>query len=131
MDIIAKYDEEIARDAHVDELNVKDVAMRLPAIKHKWVSRLIAHKRSLYQLEQQKEQLVEAALKRMKEKTDIQLSNNAMKTKIDSSPQMKQINDDIADQKSIIDYLEHVESIFRYMTNDIKNVTEIMKLELT
>ena len=131
MDIIAKYDEEIARDAHVDELNVKDVAMRLPAIKHKWVSRLIAHKRSLYQLEQQKEQLVEAALKRMKEKTDIQISNNAMKTKIDSSPQMKQINDDIADQKSIIDYLEHVESIFRYMTNDIKNVTEIMKLELT
>jgi hypothetical protein len=131
MEILEKYGQEIAEDTAVDEINVKDVAMRLPGIKHKWVARLINHKRQLNRLDKEKEAVIEATLKKIKEKGDIQLSKSAMTAKISTLESVKVLDEKIDEQKSLVDYLEHVESIFRYMTNDIKNVIDIMKMELT
>lgn len=131
MEILEKYGQEIAEDTAVDEINVKDVAMRLPGIKHKWVARLITHKRQLNRLDKEKEAVIEATLKKIKEKGDIQLSKSAMTAKISTLESVKVLDEKIDEQKALVDYLEHVESIFRYMTNDIKNVIDIMKMELT
>jgi hypothetical protein len=131
MEILEKYGQEIAEDTAVDEINVKDVAMRLPGIKHKWVARLINHKRQLNRLDKEKEAVIEATLKKIKEKGDIQLSKSAMTAKISTLESVKVLDEKIDAQKALVDYLEHVESIFRYMTNDIKNVIDIMKMELT
>ncbi len=131
MEILEKYGQEIAEDTAVDEINVKDVAMRLPGIKHKWVARLINHKKQLNRLEKEKEAVIEATLKKIKEKGDIQLSKGAMTAKISTLESVKVLDEKIDEQKALVDYLEHVESIFRYMTNDIKNVIDIMKMELT
>jgi hypothetical protein len=131
MEILEKYGQEIAEDTAVDEINVKDVAMRLPGIKHKWVARLIKHKRQLNRLDKEKEDVIEATLKKIKEKGDIQLSKSAMTAKISTLESVKVLDEKIDEQKALVDYLEHVESIFRYMTNDIKNVIDIMKMELT
>jgi hypothetical protein len=131
MEILEKYGQEIAEDTAVDEINVKDVAMRLPGIKHKWVARLINHKRQLNRLDKEKEAVIEATLKKIKEKGDIQLSKSAMTAKISTLESVKVLDEKIDEQKALVDYLEHVESIFRYMTNDIKNVIDIMKMELT
>jgi hypothetical protein len=131
MDIIEKYAQDVAADAAIDEINVKEVAMRLPGIKHKWVARLINHKRPLYALENERAELVERTVKKIKEKNEIQLSKTAMISKISSFDTVKSLDDKMSEQKAIIEYLEHVESIFRYMTNDVKNVIEIMKMELT
>lgn len=131
MEILERYSQEIAEDTAVDEINVKDVAMRLPGIKHKWVARLINHKRQLNRLENEKESIIEATMKKIKEKGDIQLSKTAMTAKISTLESVKALDEKIDEQKALVDYLEHVESIFRYMTNDIKNVIDIMKMELT
>lgn len=131
MEILERYSQEIAEDTAVDEINVKDVAMRLPGIKHKWVARLINHKRQLNRLENEKESIIEATMKKIKEKGDIQLSKTAMTAKISTLESVKVLDEKIDEQKALVDYLEHVESIFRYMTNDIKNVIDIMKMELT
>lgn len=131
MEILERYSQEIAEDTAVDEINVKDVAMRLPGIKHKWVARLINHKRQLNRLENEKESIIEATMKKIKEKGDIQLSKTAMTAKISTLESVKALEEKIDEQKALVDYLEHVESIFRYMTNDIKNVIDIMKMELT
>lgn len=131
MEILERYSQEIAEDTAVDEINVKDVAMRLPGIKHKWVARLINHKRQLNRLENEKESIIEATMKKIKEKGDIQLSKTAMTAKISTLESIKALDEKIDEQKALVDYLEHVESIFRYMTNDIKNVIDIMKMELT
>jgi hypothetical protein len=131
MDIIEKYEAEIKEDAHVDELNVKDVAMRLPAIKHKWVSRLIYHKRQVSKLSNELDNIVDLSMKKLKQMGDIQLSPKALQARITTTAEYKKIEEDREYHRSIVDYLEHVESIFRYMTNDIKNVIEIMKLEMT
>lgn len=131
MDILEKYSQEITEDTAIDELNVKDIAMRLPGLKHKWVARLINHKRQLNRLEKEKEEIIESTLKKIKEKNEIQLSKTAMSSKISTLESVKTINLKIDEQKALVDYLEHVESIFRYMTNDIKNVVEVMKMELS
>ena len=70
-------------------------------------------------------------MKKIKEKGDIQLSKNAMTAKISTLESVKALDEKIDEQKALVDYLEHVESIFRYMTNDIKNVIDIMKMELS
>lgn len=131
MEILEKYIEEVTEDTRVDEINVKDVSMRLPGLKHKWVARLINHKKGLYKLEREKEEIIEAMVKKIKERGDIQLSKTAMTAKISTIESVKDLDARIDDLKALVDYLEHVETTFRYMTNDLKNVIDIMRMEMT
>jgi hypothetical protein len=59
MDLLDKYSEEIREDVKIDQLNILDKQLMLPAIKHKWVSRLIEQKRHKVQLERKKKELKE------------------------------------------------------------------------
>lgn len=131
MEILEKYIEEVTEDTRVDEINVKDVAMRLPGLKHKWVARLINHKKGLYRFEREKEEIIEAMVKKIKERGDIQLSKAAMTAKISTIDSVKELDAKIDETKALVEYLDHVVTIFRYMTNDIKNITEYMKMEMT
>ena len=131
MEILEKYIEEVTEDTRVDEINVKDVAMRLPGLKHKWVARLINHKKGLYRLEREKEEIIESALKKIKERGDIQLSKAAMTAKISTIDSVKVLDAKIDESKALVEYLDHVVTIFRYMTNDLKNIVDIMRLEQT
>ena len=47
---LEKYIEEMSKDVDVDEFNLKDVQMALPALKHKWVGRLMRHKHNINEL---------------------------------------------------------------------------------
>lgn len=131
MEILEKYIEEVTEDTKVDEINVKDMTMRLPGLKHKWVARLINHKKGLYRLEREKEEIIESALKKIKERGDIQLSKAAMTAKISTIDSVKVLDAKIDESKALVEYLDHVVTIFRYMTNDLKNIVDIMRLEQT
>ena len=48
------YLEEMQADLEVDEINMKEVQMKLPAIKHKWIGRLMRHKSTIYALNRKK-----------------------------------------------------------------------------
>ena len=52
MSNILKYTEELQKDMYIDELNLSQVALTLPAIKHKWVARLILAKSEFNKIEQ-------------------------------------------------------------------------------
>ena len=41
MDLLDKYIKELGEDTSLDEFTVRDVQMKLPAIKHKWAGRLM------------------------------------------------------------------------------------------
>lgn len=131
MEILEKYIEEVTEDTRVDEINVKDVSMRLPGLKHKWVARLINHKKGLYKFEREKEEIIEATLKKIKERGEIQLSKAAMTAKISTIDSVKILDAKIDESKALVEYLDHVVTIFRYMTNDLKNIVDIMRLEQT
>ena len=44
MELLKKYIEEITKDLYLDDFNIKESQMRLPAKKHFWVARLMESK---------------------------------------------------------------------------------------
>lgn len=127
LDIFEKYRLELEIDTQVDELNVKEVQMKLPAIKHKWVARLIQAKGDL-------RKLVVARTKALDQlKTHINPPITLPeRNKIDAASKndlIKKIDQQINQQELIIDYLSRVEQIMKNFTYDIKNIIDIMKME--
>jgi hypothetical protein len=132
MELFDKFQQEIKEDTKIDQLNLMDRQLMLPAIKHKWVARLIEQKRNRNNLEKKKKVLREEVLKKLESGgIPTGVPKASIKEKVDASDTIKKINEEIDDVNLLIEYLEKVEGIFRSMTYDIKNITEISKLETT
>jgi uncharacterized sporulation protein YeaH/YhbH (DUF444 family) len=117
MDLFEKIQKEIEEDLKLDRLNLLEKQMMLPAIKHKWVSRLIQNKRH-------KNQIEENGIPK-------NLPKIALDKKIESTDSILKIEEQIKETEIIIEYLEKVENICRSLTYDIKNAVELEKLETT
>ena len=131
MSTLDKYMEEIVQDTNVDNFNILDVQMRLPAIKHKWVGRLMRHKFEVKELRKQKEKLIRELTNKLVSESPVKIAEPVAEKKVSKVDSVLTIDAEIKDAYLLIEYLEKVEKIFSSMTFDIKNVTEIMKLETT
>jgi hypothetical protein len=129
MEQFEKYQQEMIEDTSIDELNIKDMQMKLPGIKHKWVGRLMACKREISKLKSQRKEAIEKASKLAMQESPISMSDAAAKRAAYSHELVIKINDRITDQEIIQEYLEKNCEVFRNMTWDIKNAVELMKLE--
>tara|TARA_R100000278_G_scaffold87906_1_gene67114 strand:+ start:973 stop:1347 length:375 start_codon:yes stop_codon:yes gene_type:complete len=123
--------EEIVQDTNVDNFNILDVQMRLPAIKHKWVGRLMRHKFEVKELRKQKEKLIRELTNKLVSESPVKIAEPVAEKKVSKVDSVLKIDAEIKEAYLLIEYLEKVEKIFSSMTFDIKNVTEIMKLETT
>lgn len=128
---LQKYIDEIDQDVELNNFNVKDVQLKLPAIKHKYVSRLIAHKRRLSALYSEKSLKQDKVVSSLKEQAVYKLTDAMAKKAASSHNNIKNIDASIAEEKAIIELLEKVEKILSSMTYDIKNLIELMKMEIT
>jgi Cu/Ag efflux protein CusF len=132
MEFFDNIKKEIQNDLKLDRISLLEKQLSLPAIKHKWVARLMDYKRLKNNLNKKRKSLKEEALKTL---NDQNIPNNipkaALDKKIESSDVFKKIDDELKDVEIIIDYLEKVENICRSMTYDIKNAVELEKLETT
>jgi hypothetical protein len=132
MDLLSKYSEEIQEDVKFDQINILDKQLMLPAVKHKWVSRLIKTKQQKNQLEKKKTDIKNGVLKTIEQQgIPTGIPKSAISIKINASEEVKKINDEINDLELIIEYLEKVEKIFSSVTYDIGNATKLMVLETT
>jgi hypothetical protein len=132
MEIFDKFQKEIMEDTKIDQINLLDKQMMLPAIKHKWVSRLFEQKRLRNSLERKKKELKEQVLNKLtSDGIPTGIPKASIQAKVEASDTIKKINEELEDINVIIEYLEKVEGIFRSMTYDIKNITEITRLETT
>jgi hypothetical protein len=123
---------ELQEDTRIDEINLSQKQLMLPAIKHKWVARLIEHKRRLNSLKRKKKTVRAAVIISLeREGLPPGLPKSALDKKIDSSDAILKIDEEIEDTEIIVEYFEKVESIFRSMTYDIKNIIDINRLETT
>ena len=128
-DILDSYLEEASQDAVLDVFSIKDVQSKLPAIKHKWVGRLMRSKRRLNELNLERDDIRDTLIKKAKEQAPYNVSNVALEKSLKKTQTMKGIDKQIKECKLIIDFLERTERVFSSMTFDIKNLTEVMKLE--
>lgn len=128
--LFEEYEKEIFSDTKIDELNLLEKQLQLPAIKHKWVARLITHKRKVNNLEKKRKEIKEIVLSKM---SDIPkgIPKKILDAKIDTTEEIQKIDEEIEKHNIMIEYLEKVEQIFKSMSYDLKNIIDINKLETT
>ena len=129
MGLFEQYQEEMKNDTTFDATTVTEYQMKLPAIKHKWAARLINTKIAL----RSKESLLWRARKTLMDKglTDakVKLTKIAISNNIEDHDTILKIKEQIEEDKLLVEYLEKSEKILSSITYDIKNLTELMKLE--
>ena len=130
MDVLHKYIDELSQDTALNEFTMKDVQMKLPGIKHKWAGRLMRAKLEKDSLIRKKKRVVHTMSNELIQRSPVKLSIPVAKQKVEQSESIMEYDERIGDIFVIIEFLEKAEKILNSMTFDIKNLTEIMKLEL-
>jgi hypothetical protein len=122
---------ELEEDLKINELNLKDYQLRLPAIKHKWAGRLIRLRMSVNALKKQKETVKNDVMAEINATSPVKLTQPVISSTADRHSKIQELNTKIQETELIIELLEKSEKILGSTTFDIKNLIEIMKLEMT
>lgn len=129
MELLKKYIEDINKDLYLDDFNLKEVQMRLPARKHFWVARLIEAKIKRNTLFGKKKKLKKDLVKKVIQDSPVRINQTAAETAAERYDSVVSINNSIKEQDTIIEYLEKVEKIMSMMHWEIKNIVDINRME--
>jgi hypothetical protein len=129
--MLEEYIKELEEDLKINELNLRDYQLRLPALKHKWSGRLIRAKSSLNHLKAEKERLKNSVMTEINATSPVKLTQPVIASTAERHHSIQDITNKIKDTELIIELLEKTEKTLSSTTFDIRNLVEIMKLELT
>jgi len=127
--LLEEYISELTQDVQIDEFNMKDVQLKLPAIKHKWTGRLMRSKMDIDSKYRQKNQLVEKVAEALIQESPVALSLPMARKTAEDHVDVRQIQSDIKELRLVVEFLEKTERTLSSITFDIKNIVEIIKLE--
>jgi hypothetical protein len=125
--IMKTYQSELLTDLKVDELSLKDKAMLVPALKHKWVARTMTWKSQIKRLNDAKKK----AMREFADKHSVALSKSLMEQAALSDPRISQIHETVEQIELLIEYLEKIEKLTGTLTWDCKNLIDLQRLETT
>jgi len=129
VELLKKYFEEVGKDLVLDDFNIKEQSMRLPARKHYWVAKLIKAKIERNQTFEKKRKLKKNITKEVIATSPVKLSQSAAEQAAERHESLSSLTSKIKELDIIIEYLEKVEKTMSQMGFDIKNAVEIMKME--
>jgi len=129
MTVLEKYIKELEADVVVDELNLKEAALMLPAKKAKWVSRLMLEKNNFNDLQRKKTKIVREAVEELKRESGVRLATPTLERAAEKHPAVVAIESEIQNTQSVVDFLERVEKVMHSLGFDIKNLIELIKME--
>jgi len=129
--VLDQYIKELEADLKIDELYLKDYALRLPGIKHKWAGRCIRHKLEVVNLRKDKEVLKSTLIKKLNETASVKLTTPVLEKMADSTNEIKDFDVRIRELELVIELLEKTEKTLSSASYDVKNILEIIKLETT
>ena len=128
---LSKYMEELGKDCVIDEINLKESALILPAKKAKWVARLILEKNRSNKLEKDKKEKIILLIDMIKHEAVASLSSAVLKNLAEKDPSVIELDEKIEESKNLIDFFERIEKIMSSMSFDIGNIIKIVQLETT
>lgn len=131
MELLKKYIAEISQDLEINDLNIKEAQMRLPARKHFWVARLIDAKIALTKLQAAEKDLRNKLAKKINEDAPVKLATQTIDNILNQRDEIKELVAQITEYKYIIEYLEKTEKIMSSLHWEIKNIVNLMQLEQT
>jgi len=129
MEQLQRYIEEIGKDLVLDDFNIKEQSLRLPARKHYWVARLIEAKIERNQTFESKKQLKRNITIEVIANSPVKLSHSSAEQAAERHESLAALTSRIQELTTIIEYLEKVEKVMSAMGFDIKNVVELIKME--
>lgn len=129
--MLEEYIKELEEDLKINELNLKDYQLRLPAIKHKWAGRYIRLKLEIVHDNKKLDTLKKALTEEVEKAAPVKLSIPAINQMIENHSKYKDFRRTIEEKKLAVELLEKAEKTLNSATFDIKNLIEIMKLEMT
>ena len=121
--------DEIGQDLVVDDFNLKEVQMRLPARKHFWVARLMDAKVEKNRLVLKKKRLKKELTKKVINESPIKISISTAEQHAERHESILQITELVNEYIVIVEYLEKCEKVLSSMSFDLKNIVEINKME--
>lgn len=131
MSLLQTYIHELEEDVRLDELNLKDAALTLPGKKAKWVSRLMIEKSKLIELNKKKNKTVSEVIEEIKKETPIKLTYPSLKEAAERHSAIVDLNQEIKEKESVVEFLERVDKTIHSIGFDIKNLIELIKMETT
>jgi hypothetical protein len=129
MSLYDRYKKEIAEEVKIDAFNIKDAAMLAPSKKHFWAARLNDHRIEIQDLKSKKAKIIRALVEKADQNSPVKLSKVNLEKMVEDMPEIQDLDSKIKEQENLIAYLEDERWTFSKLTEDIKNVIEIMKLE--
>lgn len=129
MELLERYIKDLEVELKIDEFNLKEASLRLPARKHFWAAKLINHKRVLMNLESEKVKLRDELIEQLATKSPVKLTPSAASNAIDNTDKVKELTKKIAEEKLLIEFLEKTEKVMQSVSYDISNIVKIIQLE--
>jgi len=129
MEQLSSYIKELEDDVRIDELNLKEAALMLPARKAKWVSRLIIEKNNLNELFKKKNKIINDVVETLKKESAVRLATPTLEKAAERHAAVAEITTEINQKQNVIDFLERVEKTIHSIGFDIKNLIEVIKME--
>lgn len=131
LDLLEKYQNEIAEFLKFDELNMKDVQMSLPSVRHYWVGRLMFHKQKIKKLERGKRLIAYSLKEKIEKESPLHVKAQTINNAIESHEAYLKIQEEIANEEIIVEFLTKVEANFRDTQYGLSNLVKIVTLETT
>jgi hypothetical protein len=128
-EVLSNYIQQIKNDLEINQINIADVARKLPARRHHWAARLIEHKIKINELEKQKSNIIKEVSAKIGRDSPVLMSSKTIQNAAEGSNDIQSINEQIASNKLIVEFLEQVQKNFFSTSHDVRNIVEIMKLE--
>ena len=129
MSLLEQYITELAKDVEIDDFSLKESQMKLPAIKHKWVGRLVRHKKELHQIHSEKRATIKTLVEKIKSRNEYARTTPAAEKLARKHDKVIEFDEKIRDMDLVVELLDKCDKIFHSMSFDIKNLIEIIKLE--
>tara|TARA_X000001382_G_scaffold128901_1_gene119641 strand:- start:15 stop:419 length:405 start_codon:yes stop_codon:yes gene_type:complete len=129
-EIIEQYTLESSIDTNIDRLNVTDVQEKLVNNKHKWSARLINHKIKLNKYKNLRTSILEEKIEEYQATQPVMVNKSIAEKAVVRKKEIRSIDVKINNELLIIQHVENIYKNISFATNDIKNLVELMKLEM-
>tara|TARA_R100000908_G_scaffold43795_1_gene20576 strand:+ start:142 stop:546 length:405 start_codon:yes stop_codon:yes gene_type:complete len=129
-EIIEQYTIESSIDTNIDRLNVTDVQEKLVNNKHKWSARLINHKIKLNKYKNLRLSILEEKIDEYQNTQPVMVNRSIAEKAVIKKKDIREIDNKINNELLIIQHVENIYKNISFATNDIKNLVELMKLEM-
>lgn len=127
---LARYVSELAEDVKLDVYNLREKALMSSSMWSKWLSYLYKEKENLSRIQEAKQKVLKKKFAENKAKDAI-LRLKAEEKIAENDETVQKLNKLAKITQDNIDYIERALAIFSNFGYQLRNVTEILKLNMT